>query len=85
MLIFRAGIYIPIDTVKTTTTYYELDYKVIEHNLVAEQPQIEEESKRLAYDNLPTNSHILDEQTDSVIINDVLYSTTTLTISTIIS
>lgn len=71
--------------VKTTTIYYELDYVVVEHDLVAEQGDVEAESKALAYNNLPTNSEILDEQTTSIIINDCLYSTTTLTISTIIS
>lgn len=70
---------------KTTITYYELDYVVVNHNLVAEQDANEQQSKDLAYKNLPTNSEILDEQTSSVIINDCLYSTTTLTISTIIS
>jgi len=53
--------------------------------LVAQKPQIEQQSIDLAYHNLPTNSEILDEQTTSLIINDTLYSTTTLTISTIIS
>lgn len=71
--------------VKTTTTYYELDYVAVNYDLVAEQSRIERESVDLAYQNLPTNSEILDEQTTSIIINDTLYSTTTLTISTIIS
>lgn len=71
--------------VKTTTIYYELDYVVVEHDLVAGQGNVEAESKALAYNNLPTNSEILDEQTSSLIVNDCLYSTTTLTISTIIS
>lgn len=71
--------------VKTTVTYYELAQVIVDYDLLAEKPHIEEESKRLAYNNLPTNSQILDEQTSSLIIQDCLYSTTTLTISTIIS
>lgn len=70
---------------RTTITYYELDYIVVERDLVAEKPMLEQESIDLAYKNLPTNSEILDQQTSSIIINDCLYSTTTLTISTIIS
>ncbi len=71
--------------IKTTTTYYELDYMVVNYDLVAEQNRIERESVDLAYQNLPTNSEILDEKTTSLVINDTLYSTTTLTISTIVS
>ncbi len=71
--------------VKTKVTYYELDYIIVNYDLVAEQSRIESESVDLAYKNLPTNSEILDEQTTSLIVNDTLYSTTTLTISTIIS
>ena len=71
--------------VRTKVTYYELDYKLVNYDLLVEQSRIEQESIDLAYDNLPTNSEILDEQTTSLIINDTLYSTTTLTISTIIS
>ena len=74
---------LPIKRAKVT--YYELDYSVVNYDLNAEQSRIERESIDLAYQNLPTNSDILDEQTTSVIINDTLYSTTTLTISTIIS
>jgi len=74
-----------LPVVKTKVTYYELDYVIVEHDLVAQKPQIEQQSIDLAYHNLPTNSEILDEQTTSLIINDTLYSTTTLTISTIIS
>jgi sporulation protein YqfD len=70
---------------RTKTTYYELDYVVVNYDLVAEQGRIEQQSIDLAYSNLPTNSEILDEQTTSLIINDTLYSTTTLTIDTIIS
>lgn len=71
--------------VKTTITYYELAQVIVNYDLEAEKPHVEEKSKRLAYNNLPTNSEILDEQTSSLIIQDCLYSTTTLTISTIIS
>lgn len=71
--------------VKTMVTYYELDYVIVNYDLVAERSRVEHESIDLAYSNLPTNSEILDEQTSSLIINDTLYSTTTLTISTIIS
>ena len=71
--------------VKTKVVYYEMDYVAVSYNLAAEQARIERESVDLAYKNLPTNSDILDEQTTSLIINDTLYSTTTLTISTIIS
>lgn len=74
---------LPIKRVRVT--YYELDYVVVNYDLVAEQARIERESVDLAYANLPTNSQILDEQTTSLIVNDTLYSTTTLTISTIIS
>lgn len=70
---------------KTTITYYELTQVVVNYDLDAEQPKLEDESKRMAYNNLPSNSDILDEQTSSLIIQDCLYSTTTLTISTIIS
>lgn len=71
--------------VKTTITYHELDYVVVNYDLLAEQSRIEKESIALAYQNLPSNSEILDEKTTSLIVNDCLYSTTTLTISTIIS
>lgn len=71
--------------VKTKVIYYEMDYKVINYDLLAEQSRIERESVDLAYKNLPTNSEILDDQTTSLIVNDTLYATTTLTISTIIS
>ena len=74
-----------IPVVMTKVTYYELGEVIVNHDLVAEQAQVEAESKHLAYENLPTNSEILDEQTTSLIVNDTLYSTTTLTISTIIS
>lgn len=70
---------------RTKVTYYELDYRVVNYDLVAEQSRIERESIDLAYQNLPTNSEIFTEQTKSLVINDTLYSTTTLTISTIIS
>ena len=70
---------------KTTITYYELDYVVVNYDLVNETGRIEQESVDLAYGNLPPNSKILDEQTTSLIVSDCLYSTTTLTISTIIS
>ena len=71
--------------VKTRVVYYELGYQVVNYDLRAEQTRIESESVDLAYKNLPTNSDILDEQTTSLIVNDTLYATTTLTISTIIS
>jgi hypothetical protein len=71
--------------IRTKVTYYELDYVLVNYDLVAEQGRIERESIDLAYQNLPTNSEILDEKTSSIIVNDTLYSTTTLTISTIIS
>ena len=71
--------------VKTKVTYYELDYVIVNYDLVAEKSRIEQESIDLAYINLPSNSEILDEKTTSLVINDTLYSTTTLTISTIIS
>lgn len=71
--------------VKTTVTYYELDYVLVDYDLNVEQPKVEQQSIDLAYKNLPTNSEILDQQTSSLVINDCLYSTTTLTISTIIS
>ena len=74
---------LPIKRIKTT--FYELSYKMVNYDLVAEQGRVESESIDLAYQNLPSNSSILDEQTTSLIINDCLYSTTTLTISTIIS
>ena len=74
-----------LPVIRTKTTYYELGYKVVNYELMAEQSRIEQESIDLAYTNLPTNSEILDEKTTSVIVNDTLYSTTTLTISTIIS
>lgn len=74
-----------LPVIRTKTTYYELGYRVINYDLVAEQYRIEQESKELAYQNLPTYSDILDEKITSVIVNDTLYSTTTLTISTIIS
>ena len=74
-----------LPVIRTKTTYYELGYKVVNYDLVAEQSRIEQESKDLAYQNLPTNSEVLDEKTTSIIVNDTLYSTTTLTISTIIS
>jgi len=70
---------------KTKIVYYELDYQVISYDLNKEKSRIEKESIDLAFENLPTNSQILDEKTTSLIINDCLYSTTTLTISTIIS
>ncbi len=70
---------------RTRVIYYELDYVVVNYDLVAEKGRIERESIDLAYLNLPTNSEILDEQTTSLVINDTLYTTTTLTISTIIS
>ena len=71
--------------VRTKITYYELDYLLVNYDLVAEQSRVERESIDLAYKNLPTNSEILDEKTTSLVVNDTLYSTTTLTISTIIS
>ncbi|MBQ3502323.1 MAG: sporulation protein YqfD, partial [Clostridia bacterium] len=71
--------------VKTTITYYELDYVVVNYDIMAETARIEQESVDLAYKNLPSNSEIIDQQTTSLIVNDCLYSTTTLTISTIIS
>ena len=71
--------------VKTTITYYELDYILVNNNLQAEQANVEQQSVDLAYANLPPNSEIVDQQTTSLIINDCLYSTTTLTIYTIIS
>ncbi len=71
--------------VKTTITYYELDYVVVNYDLQLEQTRIEQESINIAYKNLPSGSEILDEKTTSLIVNDCLYSTTTLTISTIIS
>ena len=74
-----------LPVVRTKTTYYELDYVLVNYDLMAEKPRVEQESIDLAYKNLPTNSSILDEQTTSIIVNDCLYSTTTLTISTIIS
>ncbi len=74
---------LPLKRVKVT--YYQLDYMLVNYDLVAEKGRIEQESVDLAYLNLPTNSEILDEKTTSLVINDTLYSTTTLTISTIIS
>ena len=71
--------------VRTKIVYYELAYTIVNYDLVAEQTRIEDESKDLAYKNLPSSSQILDKKTTSLFVNDTLYSTTTLTISTIIS
>ena len=83
--VYNENISSVLPIVRTKVTYYELDYVLVNYDLVAEQGRIERESVDLAYQNLPTNSEILDEKTTSLVINDTLYSTTTLTISTIIS
>lgn len=71
--------------VKTTITYYEQAYTIVNHDLQAEQEVCESESKLRAYEQLHCNVDILDEQTSSLIVGDSLYCTTTLTIVTIIS
>lgn len=71
--------------VRTTTTYYELDYMLVSHDLVAEQSQVETLSRDNAYQMLPSNCDIVDENISSVIVQDCLYCTTTLTVLTVIS
>ncbi len=65
-------------------TYYELDYVTIEHNLSAELEENENKSRDLARGTLPKNAEILVEKTTSTVIDNILYSTTTLTIEGII-
>lgn len=83
--VYNESISSVLPIVKTVTTYYELAETIVNYDLVAERGRIESESIDIAYQNLPSNSEILNEQTTSVVVNDTLYSTTTLTISTIIS
>lgn len=83
--VYNENISSVIPLIRTKTTYYELRYVVVNHNLDAERQNCEKESKNLAYKQLPSNTQILDEQTNSLIIQDNLYCTTTLTILTIIS
>ena len=65
--------------------FYEMEYVLVNYDLEQERAGLEQQSVTLAYQNLPTNSEILEQKTSSVIVNDCLYVATTLTISTIIS
>lgn len=83
--VYNKNISSVLPIVKSTITYYEQAYTVVNHDLHAEQDFCEQESKLRAYEQLPSNIDILDEQTSSLIIGDNLYCTTTLTVVTIIS
>lgn len=83
--VYNENISSVLPIVKSKITYYELDYIVVENDLAENREKVEQESEMNAYNNLPENSKILDKQTTSIIVQDCLYSTTTLTISTIIS
>lgn len=83
--VYNENISSVLPLVRSTITYYELAYTIVNHDLYAERESCEESSKLKAYEQLPTNVEILDEQTNSLVLRDNLYCTTTLTIVTIIS
>lgn len=64
--------------VRQKVVYFELVESVKENDLVAEQENCEQQSKILVEESLPDNTKIVDEKTYSVVANDTLFSTTTI-------
>ncbi len=70
---------------RSTITYHELEYVEVINDLNAEKESLEAQAYDTAYSKLPINSQVIDEQRSSVIIDNVLYCTASLTILTTIS
>lgn len=64
--------------VRQKVVFTELIKQTKVNDLLALQPILEEESKDLAHNKI-ADENIIDEITSSVIVNDILYATTTLT------
>lgn len=64
--------------VRQKIVYFELVESVKVNDLVAEQENCEQQSKILVEESLPKNTKIVDEKTYSVVANDTLFSTTTI-------
>lgn len=60
-------------------TFYELDYKTITHDFEKEKEELEENSKLLAYKNLPIGK-ILNEETKTSIVGEKMFACTTLVV-----
>ncbi len=58
--------------------YYELDYVNITHDFITEKEDLILKSKEKAYENLPKNVEIISETTETNIILDSMFATTTL-------
>lgn len=71
--------------VRCNTTYYELKYVEVINDFNAEKDNLLAKTYELAYSKIPISGEIIDNQQSSVIIDDVLYCTTSLTILTAIS
>lgn len=67
-----------IPVVRQKIVFFELVESVKENDLVAEQENNEQKSKSDARESLPANIKIIDEKTYSVVANDTLFSTTTI-------
>ncbi len=65
--------------VRQRIVFFELVESVKTNDLVAEQENNEQQSKLAARENLPVDIQIVDEKTYSVVANDTLFSTTTIT------
>ena len=70
---------------RSTITYHELEYVEVSNDLNAEKGALEDKAYNTAYSKLPVNSQVIDEQRSSVIVDNVLYCTTSLTILAAIS
>ena len=68
--------------VRQTTTYYELVPEIKTYDLNAEKQGLLDKSYNLACSKLPTNCEVLDKSSSSVIVDNVLYCTSTLTVLT---
>lgn len=64
--------------VRQKLVFYELVESTKINDLVSLQTENEAKSKQQAYQNLPQNMQVLEEKTMSVVANDVLFSTTTI-------
>lgn len=64
--------------VRQKLVFFELVESIKTNDLIAMQSENEAKSKQLVCQNMPQNTQILQEKTMSVLANDVLFSTTTI-------
>ena len=65
--------------------FYELDYTIVNHNFESERDELVKASEAQAYVDLPKNVEILSQTTETTIIEDTMYATTTIKVHGVIN